>query len=214
MEIKEIKPNFSKFDDESNEEKALAYANFLVSQRKREKREKIVTPIFKSFGVLICIILLFVIVVALSGIPRSIHKEFETAQYRMDDETYVEYSQMTITGKLYKRFFSNPKFVGSIMIDNFEITKTYNLFDLTFYKSAWNGYSTLTYSTVENGMPYIESIGTIWMSNDFEDIMVWVFEPIGGRSKSSTVDKALIIVAPTKSREAAINDFLQYVSLR
>src|SRR5690606_17121632 len=98
--------------------------------------------------------------------------------------------------------------------DNFEITKTYQLFDLTFYESIWNDSSTLTYHTVENGMPHIESIGSIWMSNDFEDILVWVLEPIGGRSKSSTVDEALIIVAPTKSREAAINDFLQYVTLR
>ncbi|OAB32975.1 hypothetical protein PGLA_26205 [Paenibacillus glacialis] len=54
------------------------------------------------------------------GIPRTIDKEYAAVQFRVNDETYLENINISVKGKLYKRFFLDPKFVGSIMIDNFD----------------------------------------------------------------------------------------------
>ncbi|HIW34384.1 MAG TPA: hypothetical protein IAA29_16500, partial [Candidatus Paenibacillus intestinavium] len=122
----DVKPNFSKFESESNEEKELDYEKFLVAQNKREIMSKIVKPIWIGLLILIGIAVLARIMYLLSGIPQKIDREFSAVQFRMDDETTVENTTITIKGKYYRQWFSYPKFEGSFIIDNYETTKNIN----------------------------------------------------------------------------------------
>lgn len=197
----DIQPNFSKFDSETKEEKESAYLDFLVAQRIRNKISRYTSPLLKGIVVLIGLAALFGIVVAISGIPRTINKEYPAVQYRINDETYSENTTIAIKGKLFKRLFSEPKFVGSFVVDNFEYTKTYELANIMFYKSIRNGWGGLTYITVKDGRPIHESLGSIWMSDNFEKLTIWVYEPLDSDHKSTT---DLVISAPAKSRSEAI----------
>jgi len=196
-----IDPNFSKFDSETREEKEVAYLNFMKSQRIRDKFYYFLRPVLKIMLLLLCIASLFGIVIAISGIPRTIDKEYAAVQFRMNDDTYEENITISVKGKLYTRFFSDPKFKGSIMIDNFEYTKTSELIDITFFKSIPQGWGALQYDFFDNGTVNIESLGVIWMSDHFDKLTIWVYEPLDGDSKSTT---DLIISAPANSRKEAI----------
>ncbi|OAB27039.1 hypothetical protein PMSD_23975 [Paenibacillus macquariensis subsp. defensor] len=195
-----IDPNFSKFDSETSEEKEAAYLNFMKSQRIRDKFYYFLRPVLIIMLLLLCIASLFGIVIAISGIPRTIDREYAAIQFRMNDDTYVE--NITISkGKLYTRFFSDPKFKGSIMIDNFEYTKTSEVFDITFYKTILEGWGPLQYDVFDNGKVDTEFLGSIWMSDHFDKLTIWVFEPLDGERKST---RDLIISAPANSRKEAI----------
>ncbi|MEC0090476.1 hypothetical protein [Paenibacillus macquariensis] len=196
-----IDPNFSKFDSETSEEKEAAYLNFMKSQRIRDKFYYFLRPVLKVMLLLLCIASLFGIVIAISGIPSTIDKEYAAVQFRMNDDTYVENITISVKGKLYTRFFSDPKFKGSIMIDNFEYTKTNEVIDITFYKSMLKGGGMLHYTPIDNGTVNIEALGVIWMSDHFDKLTIWVFEPLDGDRKSTT---DLIISAPANSRKEAI----------
>jgi len=193
--------NFSKFDSETREEKEVAYLNFMKSQRKRDKINYFLRPILIIMLLLLCIASLLGIVIAISGIPRTIDKEYAAVQFRMNDDTYVENTNISVKGKLYTRFFSDPKFVGSIMIDNFEYTKTSDLTDITFNKSILEGWGILNYVTIDNGKLHTDMLGSIWMSDHFDEVTIWVSEPLDSDSKST---RDLIISAPADSRMEAI----------
>lgn len=144
--------------------------------------------------------------IAISGIPRSINKEYAAVQYRASDSTNTYNTNIIVKGKLYKRLFSNPKFVGSISIDNFEYSKKHQLFDITFTKSIQASSGYLIYHVVENGVPLQEALGVIWMSENFSQLTILVFEPFDSQQRST---KDLIISAPANTRTEAIQIFEQ-----
>ncbi|NIK77060.1 hypothetical protein FHS15_002185 [Paenibacillus castaneae] len=204
----EVNPNFSKFDSETMEEKEAAYHKFLAAQKIREKIYGFLRPILIAISLLIGIALLFGIVIALSGIPHTMNKEFTAIQYRTSDPAYVENTTIIVKGKLYKRFFTNPKFVGSIVVDNFEYTKTHQLFDITFYKYDQSSSDVLMYYTNKQGVPVHEPLGVMMMSENFNTLSILVFEPLDKNTNSkSTMD--LIISAPAASRKEAVQIYEQ-----
>ncbi|MGI2293798.1 MerR family transcriptional regulator [Paenibacillus sp. GXUN7292] len=205
----DVYPNFARFDSETKEEKEQAYIDFLAAQKIRDKVQNITRPVVKAILILGCIAVLFGAVVLLSGIPKKIDKELPAVQFRINDETYSEVTSISIQGKLYKRWFTSPRFAGSLVIDNYEYTKTYELLGITFFDSIQQGWGVLTYSTVIDGRPELESLGLIRITKDFEQLAIWAYEPKLGDHKSTT---DLLIAAPAQTREEAVRIYEQLKS--
>ncbi len=129
---------------------------------------------------LISILLIFVISVVIfisSCIPKSISLEYPAVQYLPNDNGYKENIKIRIKGKLYKRIFGNPLFSGDIVIDGYNFTNEYELIPITFNSKISNGMGTLTYTTVINGNPKLETLGMIWITDNFKSINIEVNNP-------------------------------------
>jgi hypothetical protein len=193
--------NFGQFDPETEEERGKAISDFRVKQRKNERLHRIWMPIRTVMLIILYMAAVFGLMVGISGIPKKIDVVYPAVEYREEDESYLEHTTITIKGKLYTRWFSDPKFVGRISIDEYDFTKTYEGFDIKFYKDDfWRGRGSLSYLTIIDGNPIIESVGSIWMDGAMDKVNIWVYEPITGDSKST---KDFFISAPAATREEA-----------
>ncbi|WP_258203340.1 hypothetical protein [Paenibacillus endoradicis] len=142
------------------------------------------------------------LIILVSGIPHKIDKQLSAVQFRMDDDSVVENTIITIQGSFYKRWFSDYKFEGSFIVNNYEFTKTYNKIELTLSKGeAKSAEGILYYSSSISGSPSTVFLGVITMSDDFEKISINILEPIDSDSKST---KDLWIAAPASTREEAL----------
>ena len=165
-------------------------------------KSKIVKPIGFGLLILIGIAVLARILYLISGIPLKIDKEFSAVQFRMDDETTVENTTITIKGKYYKQWFSSPKFEGSFIIDNYDSTKYSNTSYISFIdKDDRRSIGYLNNFIFSEGTFQPTLNGVFRMTDNFVNISINLFEPIYGDSKTV---KDLWIVAPASSREEAL----------
>lgn len=197
--------NFGQFDPETEEEREQAISDFRIKQQKNERLHRIWMPIWLPIRRVILIMSLiaaaFALIYGVSAIPMKIDVVYPAVEYREEDERYLEHTTVIIKGKLYTRLFSDPRFEGRIIIDKYDFTKTYEAFEVIFHKeSFWPDAGSLSYHTILDGRPQIQSFGLIWMDGDMDGINIWVFEPVTGDSKST---KDLLISAPAITREEA-----------
>ncbi|MGZ9585794.1 helix-turn-helix domain-containing protein [Paenibacillus marinisediminis] len=200
-----IGPNFGKFDPETEEEKADAYMKFRVKQAKEDSINDRVQifwrPMKWILAALLSIGLVMSVLIGISAIPETIHAEYPAVQYRANDASYMERTKIKVDGKLYTRWFSDPRFKGTFVIEQYPYTKEYQLVNIVFYDDIRNGWGYLIYSSFSNGRPILESLGSIWIDKHMGKINIQVFEPISGDAKTT---KDLIISAPAETREEAI----------
>lgn len=197
----DIEPNFGRFDAETKEEKEHAYFRFRVKQVIQGKLERIWRPIGRVLTVLIVLAFMMAGLIGISAIPKKISLDVPAVEYRTENYTYVEHTRIRVEGKLYKRWFSDPKFSGKILIDKYPYTKEYDTIDVTFYKEIMNGWGGLTYAGITSDhKPTLETLGGIRMRNDLQQISIEVYEPIEGDGKTK---KDLVLSAPANTREEA-----------
>lgn len=146
--------------------------------------------VIKKIAVIILsvIILCGVAFILYSNIPSIINAEYRGIQYDVDTKTN-EQVNIKIDGKIYK----NDLFKGKIVIDSIDLTKKYDLIPFSFDTSIANGNATLAYTTVINGEPIIEMVGTIKSNDDFSQIYITT-------TKTENRDK-LLIAAPANNLE-------------
>ncbi|TCZ78252.1 hypothetical protein E0485_09020 [Paenibacillus albiflavus] len=201
----ENKPNFGRFDTESKEEKEAANSDFWIKERARDRNHNFWQPIRITFmsivGIAIILGIILAILVGLSGIPKKIDASYPAIMYRENDTGYVQQTTITMQGKLYTRWFSNPKFVGTFSIDQFELMKRDATTDIEFQPEFMNGAGLLSYSTFADGKLDFESVGMIWMADDMKKVNIGVFEPVNATAKSM---RDLVISAPATTREEAV----------
>lgn len=197
----DVTPNFGKFDTETPEEKERAYLDFKIHQRLRERMDTFLRPVKKTFLIATIITIVFFAIVAISGIPKEIDKQYTAVMYRENEVGKIDKTSITVKGKLYKKLFSDTRFIGKIVISRFGYTKNYELCDVIFHKAVKDGYGSLIYDTTMNGAPKLETLGLIWIEGDFEKLTILVGEPILSENKSY---KNLIISAPAETKEEAI----------
>ncbi|MFD0712227.1 hypothetical protein [Paenibacillus sp. GCM10027626] len=97
--------------------------------------------------------------------------------------------------------FSDPKFTGTLTIEGFEYTKTYELVPIVFNKKIGQGWGYIIYSTVKNGNPELKSLGVMRMNGKFDEFVIWLFEPFDSDSKGTT---DLILASPAASWSEAM----------
>ncbi|MFS0723069.1 hypothetical protein [Paenibacillus sp. 1P07SE] len=199
-------PSFSRFDNETREEKEKAYLNFEASQRIRDRREERLRPFMKAGKLLLAaaslLLIIWAITSAIWAIPLRVSQEYPAVMLRMEDPSVVEPTKIRIEGQWKRRLFADPRFEGSMVIDSFEHTATTELADLTFITDAHNNkFGYLTYVDFEIGTLDVQTLGLIWQVNRMEEVAIWVFEPLTGDRKST---KDLMIAGPAESREEAV----------
>ena len=100
-----------------------------------------------------------------------------------------------LTLKVYNGIFSKPVYKGVITIDGYDFTKKYELIPITFDPKIMNGIGSLTYTTVINGNPILETLGAIWITDNFKSINIEV---------NNSKYKDIIISAPAKTLQDAL----------
>ncbi len=130
--------------------------------------------------------------------PKTVDIEYPAIEYR--DKSSATKTMITIKGTLARPIFRNVSFSGKIVIDKYEFTKTYELIDIAFYKNIKQG--SMVYTTIKNGKPVLEILGTIRMSGEFDKLNISVGEKLGTKTEFST---NLKISAPAKSYDEALS---------
>lgn len=158
----------------------------------------------KKLNILLPLIVLIIIItcafVLFYDFPQEIDVQYPAMEYRKGDKSSVQATTIEIKGRLSRPLFRDPIFKGEFIIDKYGFTKSYELIDIVFYKNIQNGLGSLTYTTIINGRPIIQSFGSIWISGNFDELKILVYEPIEAENKSST---DLRLIAPAKTYDEA-----------
>ncbi len=67
--------------------------------------------------------IIIVVIVLVHILPFPINKQFETVEFRLEDDTYIEERTVTIQGRYYFRLFTKDKFVGQITVSSYPLTQ-------------------------------------------------------------------------------------------
>lgn len=132
--------------------------------------------------------------------PKKIDIEYPAVQFRGHPAEAVEQTTLTLKGVLYRPLFRDERFVGELSIEKYDFTTKYELIDIDFHKNIRNGWGTLSYTKVANGQVSLNTFGDIRKLNQFDKVLISVYEPIGESSKTWT---DLVITAPAQSFEEA-----------
>lgn len=157
--------------------------------------------IYKILLGLIIVILIVGGWFAIFGIQRAVDVEYEAIQFQKTDTTDASdevQTTITVTGKLHKKLFKTPLFVGSVTVDLYDFTKTYEMINLNLNKHNEKYYSVLHYHANINGKPEQAFLGLIWVNDNFEEIIIVDTEHIG------IEHQYMIITAPAQTLTDAI----------
>ena len=130
-----------------------------------------------------------------SHVPKTISLEYPAVEYSTYDTGYTKDLKIKIKGKLFKGIFSKPVYKGVIDIAGYGFTKKYELIPITFNPKIMNGMGSLTYTTVIDGKPVLETLGAIWITDNFKSINIEV---------NNSKNKGTIISAPAKTLKDAL----------
>lgn len=158
-------------------------------------------PIKRVLMLLIIVAIIMAGLIGISAIPKKISLDYPAVEYRTGDSTYVEHTRIRVDGKLYTRWFSDPRFKGNITIDKYPLTKQHETIDITFYKDIMDGVGYLSYTGITSDhAPFLTTFGIIGIKDKFEQISIQIFEPVG-QAEKNLVD--LVLSAPANTREEA-----------
>ncbi|MBW5447617.1 hypothetical protein GE107_16285 [Cohnella sp. CFH 77786] len=136
--------------------------------------------------------------VLLYNFPKTIDIEYPAIEYLEDDPLTAQATTIRIQGTLSRPLFRNATFHGKFIIDKYDFTKTYWLMDVVMR----NGWGWLTYANTTNGDTTLQSLGSIWMSGDFDKLKIVVHEPVSGEYTKPSVIR---ISAPAKNYYEALS---------
>lgn len=153
--------------------------------------------------VILLIILGFIIGLLLYKIPwrHKINTTLEGVQCRIGDTDYCEDISVTVQGDYFSYLFKDDKFEGKILIDGYEDTLEGSWVSLQFNDAG----AVLVYENIVDGMPVLNTVGTICCTSDFEQVLICISEPTDENDKSWSGENGLFIGAPADTREEAID---------
>lgn len=131
--------------------------------------------------------------------PKTIQKVYPAIQYVEGDESSMRQTTITVDGTLRHPLFRDQRFDGSIVIDGYEFTKSYELIEVQFYQNVRNGLGSLVYYTAQEGSHDMQSLGFIWKTGDFDRIKIMA---VGDEDESLITDT---IIAPADNYDTALS---------
>lgn len=170
----ESDPDFSKFDPETPEEKQNGYLDFLISQRKREKREKKLLPIQRLLRRILPVAGVIALLFALSCIPRPVSRKWEGVVFTPLTQVW-ESRSVSLEGTVTHRLFSHPRFTGYLRIEGIDFTQN-NKVTLDFFGGIQNP-SWLIYTEIahqgQEVVPVQHSLGMVYTSDErFQELVI------------------------------------------
>lgn len=105
--------------------------------------------------------------------PKKIDADRSAVFFYEQEPSSLERTSIHISGTLYRPFLRQHKFVGSIRIDGFDVTKEYDPFD-TYVLERKKGINSgnLLYLEPKKHRDFFMA-GVIWFDNDFKEISIW-----------------------------------------
>lgn len=131
----------------------------------------------------------------LYNFPRQIDIAYPAIEYRAGEPQSAVTTTVTIKGILNKPLFRAPSFHGQFIVDKYEYTKTYQLWDIEFYQDV------LFYHASVKGKIAHEPLGSLFTTDNFAQLNIMVAEPTDGTQRSSG---NLRISAPANNYEEAM----------
>lgn len=155
---------------------------------------------------IIIVIVLFVVIGLVYFYPQKINREYSGIQYRIENDSYEEQTDITVKGYITKGLLQGDRFEGSITIGEKELPKL----DMRFSDNY--GAPLLYYDEASGDY---RSYGQIYMDNSREKISISIFEPKDQKGKQSWSSKdGLVISAPANNINEAIeitNELIRYL---
>lgn len=197
------KPDFSRFDPETREEKDEAYAIFRGMEQIRERRRQRIRPAMRLFLAAAVAAVLFFGAFLLSGIPKSLRQTSSGPVFSLSGTGTLAEAEVTIDGKLYRQWFSQPRFRGTVLVKGWGQPSEESV-DLVF-DGGMDGPAWLVYPSVvwdrEQGevIPQLRSTAVVWMTADASRmIFQWYVPDPEGKADELT---DLVLCVPSDSRE-------------
>lgn len=133
--------------------------------------------------------------------PKTIDLDYPAIEYRNDEPGQAEVARIWIKGTLRRPLFRDGSFRGSIVIDKYEFTRTFQLLDVQLSQREDAAMGLLTYSPVQNVLQPIRSLGMLWVSGNFERLEIH-------HSRGENGPVSYILSAPSRTYEEALQNKL------
>jgi len=208
----DVMPDFSKFDTETPEEKQEGYLDYLITQRKQEKRQEKLRSLYfptKRFNILrypkwiFAAAAAMVAIFILSCIPRPVSREMEGILFTPNTD-HCETIGISIEGKVTDRLFEDPMFEGFIRIDGVPYSQKDCIpiiFPDNFDFAGW-----LVYNEIKGGTPYMYSFGKMYTDKYFGKVFLDMrfYQESYNLLGDPSCDWGPVLCAPASSYEEAL----------
>lgn len=207
LPLGDAQPDFSKFDSETPQEKEEGYLDFLLSQRKKEKREKRLEPWKRRAKVLAATGAALLAAFLLSCIPHSISRQLEGVIF-IPGTAFCETRTVTVEGKLTSRLFFHPVFSGYIRIEGIPYTLDNQVtvdFQGGMENHGWLIYSETVHQNGET-VPALHSLGLIYTGKKFDSLVLDMrFFEAAQQLFDTGGSSGPVLCAPAESYEQAVS---------
>lgn len=138
--------------------------------------------------------------------PKKIDLTYPAIELQPSTTQSSKETTLNIKGTLKRPFLRNSIFKGSVTVDNYDYTKTYDLIDFPILETGDQRYSVLSYTTVltdpDTNEVYSDliSLGIIYIDGNFDHVGIRANGPIN-EEKSESINRW--IVAPAENEEEA-----------
>ncbi|WP_028594507.1 hypothetical protein [Paenibacillus assamensis] len=145
------------------------------------------------------VVIIFGFFIWLYEFPSRVQFELPAVQFNAGNSKTVKKTIIRVNGTYHRPLFRKERFEGSIQIDSFPFTKSYELVPLTMHtdKTGVN-YTVLTYINPDPSAHHIDIVGTMWVSEEWKEIKIEIL-----REGESNNPKGAYIIAPSTSYEEA-----------
>ena len=209
--ISDISPDFSQFEPElSPEEKQAAYAEFAAAQRLRDNVGRYIRRPLKIAGVLLGLsAVIFGIWYLISCRPSNLEFTIPAIEYRQNEPESEMSTTITIKGKLYRRPFDDPQFIGIVDVASRIDSdwKYHHNFDISYKireAGTMEGYLTYIVHEKSEWDSALKGIAIMNCDLSMNRFALSVWEPADNTGSGDTI-KDLRICAPAANREEAEN---------
>lgn len=131
---------------------------------------------------------------------KEINLTQTTNIYRLNQTDYKKETTIMIEGRHYKYFYKANKFVGQITIDGYPLTHDYKMLDISFDKKSGK----IHYDSIQNGIIDMFTLGDIIADDNFENILLLIYETEDDNHRKWSTNNGLFITLPSTSRSKSL----------
>ncbi len=181
-------PDFSKFEDATEQERLDGIVDYILAQRKQAGRENRRKKRLRAALPWLCIALVYCILIVVSFTPHHVEKSVACYQYHGVDPKLDCMVQVTVRGDLYVPKIVSPYFIGEITVE--QVGSDISL--LAKFPETWpqplhftqklifpttDNYSAELYFTAEDGSEHL--LGTLYLQDrNFDSFEIWLYMPL------------------------------------
>ncbi|MBR4889576.1 MAG: MerR family transcriptional regulator [Clostridia bacterium] len=179
-------PNFSQFEDATEQERLDGIVDYVIAQRKTKERARKRKSILRMLITTLCLVLVFGVIYGWSCIPHHISRTYDCIQYQrfgLSSKPYEIYAdvRVTVEGDLYRPLLKAPYFSGDITVEQIgDVTE--NMQFPAFGEKY--GYTLKEFSPFGGDLVYLDAedheylLGQFaFLDNKYDEMAILLFTP-------------------------------------